>query len=96
MNSAPVQATGSQFLQENTVENSVKGFTKAQVNNIHSLSLIYVEGHLVTEKLQLAVITMRKKTLKYLYFYYNKWDQHLKEKKSTLNMIKQTSKSLKI
>ncbi|TRZ15496.1 hypothetical protein HGM15179_011607 [Zosterops borbonicus] len=48
---------GRQFLQENTVENSVKGFPKAQVDNIHRLSLIYLEGHLVTQELQLDIIT---------------------------------------
>ncbi|PKU41861.1 hypothetical protein llap_7836 [Limosa lapponica baueri] len=40
---------GSQFLQENAVGNCVKGFTKVQVNNIHSLSLINNKGHLVIE-----------------------------------------------
>lgn len=63
---------GSRCLQWNTVENSVKGFTKAQVDNIHSLSLIYLEGHLVTEKLQLAIMTMRQNPSNisiYLYCY---------------------------
>ncbi|GAB0180326.1 protein Wnt-4a-like [Grus japonensis] len=37
----------SQFLQENAVGNGVKGFTKVQVDNIHSLSLIHYVVHLV-------------------------------------------------
>ncbi|KAK4830680.1 hypothetical protein QYF61_012849 [Mycteria americana] len=37
----PVQAMSSQFLQENVVQNGVEGFTKIQVDNIHSLSLIH-------------------------------------------------------
>ncbi|KAK4829036.1 hypothetical protein QYF61_001841 [Mycteria americana] len=39
--STSVQAMGSQFLQENAVGNRVKGFTEVQIDNIHSLSLIY-------------------------------------------------------
>ncbi|KAK4819049.1 hypothetical protein QYF61_024688 [Mycteria americana] len=39
--STPVQAMTSQFLQENAVGDSVKGFTKVQVDNICSLSLIH-------------------------------------------------------
>ncbi|KAK4823675.1 hypothetical protein QYF61_005646 [Mycteria americana] len=39
--STPVQAMGSQFLQENAVGNRVKGFTEVQIDNIHSLSLIH-------------------------------------------------------
>ncbi|RMC10174.1 hypothetical protein DUI87_12973 [Hirundo rustica rustica] len=39
----------SQFLQENTVGISVKGFSKVQVDNIHSLSLTHCSGHLVIE-----------------------------------------------
>ncbi|KAK4828214.1 hypothetical protein QYF61_024648 [Mycteria americana] len=39
--STPIQAMSSQFLQENAVGNSVKGFTEVQVDNIHSLSLIH-------------------------------------------------------
>jgi len=31
----------SQFLQEEAVGNSVKGFNKVQVDDIHSLSLIH-------------------------------------------------------
>ncbi|GAB0183302.1 hypothetical protein GRJ2_000795500 [Grus japonensis] len=34
----PTQAMSSQFLQENAVGNGDKGFTKVQVDNIHSLS----------------------------------------------------------
>ncbi|KAK4828478.1 hypothetical protein QYF61_026703 [Mycteria americana] len=38
----PVQARSSQFLyQENAVGNGDKGFTKAEVDNIHSLSLVH-------------------------------------------------------
>ncbi|PKU39790.1 hypothetical protein llap_9902 [Limosa lapponica baueri] len=37
--STPVQDMNSQFLQKNAMGNGVKGFTKVQVNNIHSLSL---------------------------------------------------------
>ncbi|KAK4827864.1 hypothetical protein QYF61_022014 [Mycteria americana] len=47
--SAPIPAMSRQFLQENAVGDSVKGFTKVQVDNIHSLSLIHYGGHLVTE-----------------------------------------------
>lgn len=36
--SVPIQATGSQFLQENAVGDSVKGFSEVWVDNIHSLS----------------------------------------------------------
>ncbi|KAK4821026.1 hypothetical protein QYF61_012112 [Mycteria americana] len=39
--STPVQAMSSQFLQENAAGNNVKGFTKVQIDNIHSLSLIH-------------------------------------------------------
>ncbi|KAK4807115.1 hypothetical protein QYF61_018456 [Mycteria americana] len=39
--STPIQAMSHQFLQENAVGDSVKGFTKVQVNIIHSLSLIH-------------------------------------------------------
>lgn len=71
---------GSQGLQGNTVENNVKGFAEAQVDNIHSFSLFYLEGHLVTEKLQLAIITMRQNPSNIsIYLYCNKWDQHLKK-----------------
>ena len=37
----PVQAIGSQFLQNNAVGNCVKGFSKVQLKNIHSLSLVH-------------------------------------------------------
>ena len=40
---------GSWFLREDAVGNSVKGLTKVQVDNIHSLSLIHYTGQLVTE-----------------------------------------------
>ena len=43
----------SQFLQESSVGNSVKSFTKVQVN-IHSLSLIHWVGHLVIERDQIS------------------------------------------
>ncbi|RMC06624.1 hypothetical protein DUI87_16062 [Hirundo rustica rustica] len=43
---------GSQFLQEKSVGDSVKGFTNLQAN-IHSLSLICRMGHLVIEGDQL-------------------------------------------
>ncbi|KAK4816766.1 hypothetical protein QYF61_022764 [Mycteria americana] len=39
--SVPVHTMSSQFLQENAVGNGVKGFTKVQVDNTHSLSLIH-------------------------------------------------------
>jgi len=45
--STPIQTTGSWFLQEDTVGNSVKGLSKVQVDNILSLSLIHQVGHLV-------------------------------------------------
>ena len=37
----------SQFLQQNAMEDSIKGYTKVQVDNIHSLSLIHYAGHVV-------------------------------------------------
>jgi len=37
------------------VGNSVKGLTKVQVDNIHSLSIIHQMGHLVTEGDQVPV-----------------------------------------
>lgn len=37
---APVQAMSNQFLQEKAVGNSVKGSTKIQASNIHSISFI--------------------------------------------------------
>ena len=36
----PIQAMNSQFRQENSVGNGVKGFTKVKANNIYNLSLI--------------------------------------------------------
>ncbi|PKU45443.1 wd repeat-containing protein hypothetical protein [Limosa lapponica baueri] len=47
--SPPVQAMGSQFLQEDTVGDCIKDLTKVQVNNVHSLSLIHQAGHFVIE-----------------------------------------------
>ncbi|PKU39453.1 rna-directed dna polymerase from mobile element jockey- hypothetical protein [Limosa lapponica baueri] len=47
--SPPVQAVGSQLLQENAVGNCIKGLAKVQVNNIHSLSFIHQAGHFVLE-----------------------------------------------
>ena len=38
-----------QLLQEDAVGDSVKGFTKAQMDNIHSLSLIHLVSHPVIE-----------------------------------------------
>ncbi|GAB0207986.1 hypothetical protein GRJ2_003264300 [Grus japonensis] len=52
----------SQFLQENAVGNSVKGFTKVQVDNIHSLSLIHYSGHLVIEGDQKALTSVLTRT----------------------------------
>ncbi|PKU39572.1 dtw domain-containing protein 2 [Limosa lapponica baueri] len=40
---------GSQFLQEDTVGDCIKGLAKVQVNNTHSLSLIHQVGHFVIE-----------------------------------------------
>lgn len=37
---APAQAMGSWLFQDNTVGDSLKGFAEAQLDNIHSLSLI--------------------------------------------------------
>ena len=45
----PIQATSSHFLQEDAVWNAVKDFTKVQVDNIQSLSVIHYAGHLVIE-----------------------------------------------
>jgi len=45
----PTQTMSSKFLQEDGVGNSVKGLTKVQVDDIHSLSLIHQAGHLVIE-----------------------------------------------
>ncbi|KAK4810059.1 hypothetical protein QYF61_007223 [Mycteria americana] len=39
--STPVQAMSPQVLQENAVGDSVKGFSKVQVDNVYSLSLIH-------------------------------------------------------
>ena len=39
--SAPIQTTGGQFLQEDAEGNVVKSLMIIQVDNIHSLSLIY-------------------------------------------------------
>jgi len=39
----------SQFLLKNAVGNGVKGFTKVQVDIIHSLSLIHQVDHLVVD-----------------------------------------------
>ncbi|KAJ7401974.1 Ribonuclease H2 subunit B [Pitangus sulphuratus] len=44
-----VQAMGYQLLQENAVGDSVKCFTKVQVDNIHRLFLIYQVSHFVIE-----------------------------------------------
>ena len=41
----PVQAAGCQFLQENTVEDSVKGFAKVYTDYVSSLSLIHQAGY---------------------------------------------------
>lgn len=41
VDSAPVWALSSQFLQENALGNGVKGLTKVHVNNTHSLFLIH-------------------------------------------------------
>ena len=40
---------GCQPLQENTVGDSVKGFTEVKVDYINSLSLIHQTGHLIIE-----------------------------------------------
>ena len=50
----PIQSMSSQFLQENAMGNSVKGFTEVQVNNIHRLSLIHWAHHLVIEGDQIS------------------------------------------
>ncbi|PKU36237.1 rna-directed dna polymerase from mobile element jockey-like [Limosa lapponica baueri] len=47
---------GSQFLQEDTVGDCIKGFTKVQVNNIHSLSLIHQAGHFIIEGDQVWIL----------------------------------------
>ncbi|PKU42644.1 hypothetical protein llap_7061 [Limosa lapponica baueri] len=38
---------GSQFLQEDTVGDCIKGLAKVQVNNVHKISLIHQGGHFV-------------------------------------------------
>ena len=40
----PVQATGCQLLQENTVGDSVKGFAEVWLDHSNSLSLIHQAG----------------------------------------------------
>ena len=43
-----------QFLQEDAVGKGVKVFTKVQVDDIHSLSLIQQAGHLLIERDQVS------------------------------------------
>ncbi|RMC09674.1 hypothetical protein DUI87_13460 [Hirundo rustica rustica] len=45
--SAPVKAVGCQLFQEYAVGDSVQGLAEVQIDNIHSLSYIHQEGHLV-------------------------------------------------
>lgn len=40
-NSVPVQDTNSLFLQKNAVGDGVKHFSKIQIENIHSFSIIF-------------------------------------------------------
>jgi len=44
-----MQTMGRQFLQGDAVGNSVPGLTKAQADNIPSLSLVHQAGHLLAE-----------------------------------------------
>lgn len=49
MSRAPIKAINSQFLQKNAVRDGVQSFAEVQAENNHSLYLIHLMGHLVTE-----------------------------------------------
>ena len=50
----PIQAKSCQFLLENAVEDGVKGFIKVQADDIQSLFLIHLSGHLAIGRDQVS------------------------------------------
>lgn len=51
---APIQATNTQFPQENAVGDSIQCFTEVWINKIHSLSLIHQPSYFMTERDQVS------------------------------------------